>query len=157
MKPNLALAKTTNLDLSFVTQFAGETSTRSSQRISREAHSNGPQLDDELCADAEILEVVENGGEVEKDVEIRNTDRAALGRLAGFVASKWGDWGFGGKIKLNLLGSAGQSFGAWLVDGMEVKLEGGWVLGRWELRLLVLLLWVVFGSAVALLFPPAAD
>lgn len=97
---------------------------KSSERLAREAHSNGPQLDDELCADPEILAAIENSTKVERTLEIVNTDRAALGRLAGKVALKWGDFGFEGKIKLNMKGSAGQSFGCWLVEGMEVKLEG---------------------------------
>jgi hypothetical protein len=48
-----ALAKTSGLDLSFLTTYAGETGA-SSARLGAEVHDNGPQLDDRILADAEV-------------------------------------------------------------------------------------------------------
>ena len=117
------LAKTTGLDLSFLTRYAGDCG-RSSERIKQATHSNGPMLDDDLVNDAEIQKAISSEGSATRDVEITNVDRAALGRLAGAVARVHGDSGFAGNIELNLRGSAGQSFGCFLVSGMKVKLVG---------------------------------
>ena len=117
------LAKTSNLDLSFLTRFAGDCGP-SSARIAQATHSNGPMLDDALVADAEVERAIAAEGSASRDVEITNVDRAALGRLAGAVARVHGDSGFAGTIELNLRGSAGQSFGCFLVSGMKVKLTG---------------------------------
>lgn len=117
------LAKTSNLDLSFLTRYAGDCGS-SSSRIAQATHSNGPMLDDDLVNDAEIKKAIASEGSASRDVEITNVDRAALGRLAGAVARVHGDSGFAGNIELNLRGSAGQSFGCFLVAGMKVKLVG---------------------------------
>lgn len=47
------LAKTTGLDLTFLTTFAGETGS-SKDRLAQEVHTNGPQLDDRILADPEV-------------------------------------------------------------------------------------------------------
>ena len=117
------LAKTSNLDLSFLTRYAGDCGS-SSARIAQATHSNGPMLDDALVADAEVEAAISAEGSASRDLEITNVDRAALGRLAGAVARVHGDSGFAGSIELNLSGSAGQSFGCFLVSGMKVKLVG---------------------------------
>lgn len=51
------LAKTSGLDLSFLTTFAGE-SGASSIRIAQAVHSNGPQLDDEILADKAVQDAI---------------------------------------------------------------------------------------------------
>lgn len=51
---DLALAKTTGLDLSFLTTFAGP-SGKSSDRRAQAVHENGPVLDDRILADPEIM------------------------------------------------------------------------------------------------------
>jgi glutamate synthase (ferredoxin) len=45
-------------------------------------------------------------------------------RLAGAIAKQYGDTGFEGHIALNFLGSAGQSFGAFILPGMTLNLTG---------------------------------
>jgi len=120
---DVTLAKTANLDLTFLTTFAGE-SGKSSERRVQAVHSNGPQLDDEILADPEVQAAIAQQGTVSKSYEIINTDRALLGRLAGAIAKPYGDNGFKGKVQLNLRGSGGQSFGVFLATGVEVKLVG---------------------------------
>ena len=87
-------------------------------------HSNGPVLDDDLLRDRDIMAAIENQSSVTKDLKILNTDRAVGGRLAGYIARKYGDINFEGQINLNFTGSAGQSFGAFTLPGMTLKLVG---------------------------------
>jgi glutamate synthase (NADPH/NADH) large chain/glutamate synthase (ferredoxin) len=59
------------------------------------------------------------------DLPIRNTDRAAGTRLSGEIARRHGPEGLAdGAITVRLKGSAGQSFGAFLVPGVALHLEG---------------------------------
>ena len=117
------LAKTSHLDLSFLTRHVGPAGV-SSARIGQETHGNGPQLDDDLLADPEILAAIASEGTVSRDVPIVNVDRATLGRLAGAVARQYGDSGFAGTIDVTLRGSAGQSFACFLVGGIRATLIG---------------------------------
>jgi glutamate synthase (NADPH/NADH) large chain len=56
---------------------------------------------------------------------IRNTDRTTGAMLSGKIASIYGSSGLPeGTIKCRFNGSAGQSFGAFLVPGVELYLEG---------------------------------
>lgn len=96
----------------------------SSKRRALPTHSNGPVLDDEILADKAVVEAIEKEGTVKKAVKIINTDRSACARVAGRIAQKYGDKGFAGKVHLNFEGSAGQSFGAFVLGGMSVHLVG---------------------------------
>lgn len=121
---DLALAKTTHLDLSFLTAYPG-TSGESSTRIGQETHSNGEGLFDDLVLnDPEVQACIEGQTVLTKEYTIANTDRAALGRVSGAIAAKYGDSGFDGCLELKLQGVGGQSFCCFLVDGMKVHLEG---------------------------------
>jgi glutamate synthase (ferredoxin) len=51
-------------------------------------------------------------------------DRAVGARLAGAIAARHGDHGFSGELRLELAGSAGQSLGAFLADGLVIELTG---------------------------------
>ena len=63
--------------------------------------------------------------EVNLDYAIKNTDRAAGTMLSGLVAQKYGEEGLpDSTINVKFKGSAGQSFGAFLVKGISFKLEG---------------------------------
>ena len=84
-------------------------------------------LDDVL--DCRLIEassnVVSNGGEVTLDFAIHNTDRAVGAMLSGVIAAKYGDAGLPDEtVNVKFKGSAGQSFGAFLVHGVSFKLEG---------------------------------
>ena len=70
-------------------------------------------------------EAIETGKEVSLDYTIRNTDRAACTMLSGVIARKYGEAGLPqGTIKIKFKGSAGQSFGAFAVSGVDIRLEG---------------------------------
>ncbi len=81
-------------------------------------------IDDELLADASIQAAINQQSTVSKTVSIVNTDRTVGTRLAGAIASKYGDSGFQGQINLNFRGSVGQSFGAFNLPGMILTLMG---------------------------------
>ena len=71
-------------------------------RCSVQTHENGPVLDDEILADPEVQETIKSEGSVHRSYDIRNTDRATLGRLGGAIASQHGDSGFAGSISIDL-------------------------------------------------------
>jgi glutamate synthase (NADPH) large chain len=59
------------------------------------------------------------------DLPIKNTHRTIGARLSGEVVSRFGNKGLPeNMIKLNFTGSAGQSLGAFLVDGICMKITG---------------------------------
>ena len=64
-----------------------------------------------------------DGGEA--SYAIKNTDRAVGTMLSGAIAKKYGEEGLpDGTIKIKFKGSAGQSFGAFAVKGLDLRLEG---------------------------------
>ncbi len=68
---------------------------------------------------------IEFGEEVNLDYAIKNTDRAVGTMLSGVIARKYGEAGLpDGTINIKFKGSAGQSFGAFAVSGINMKLEG---------------------------------
>ena len=81
-----------------------------------------------LCHAAEQahdLDSVLDQEEVNLDYAIKNTDRAAGTMLSGLIASKYGEAGLpDSTINVKFKGSAGQSFGAFLMKGVNFKLEG---------------------------------
>ena len=81
-------------------------------------------LDDRLLADDQVAAAVSGHGRVTRRETVVTRDRAVGARLAGEVAARHGDHGFNGELRLELAGSAGQSLGAFLVDGLVVELTG---------------------------------
>ena len=79
--------------------------------------------DEEIIRAAEAA--IEKGEEVNLDYAIKNTDRAVTTMLSGVIAKKYGETGLpDGTINIKFKGSAGQSFGAFAVHGLSLKLEG---------------------------------
>ena len=79
--------------------------------------------------DEEIIQAckssIDNKEEVNLDFSIKNTDRAVGTMLSGVIARKYGDEGLpDSTINIKFKGSAGQSFGAFAVKGVNLKLEG---------------------------------
>lgn len=120
---NRSLSKTSGLDLSFLTTYAGSTGS-SNDRLAQPTHDNGPQLDDQVLANPAVLAAIESEGTAVAEYEVVNVDRSLLGRVGGAIARRYGDSGFKGTVELRLRGSAGQSFGCFLVAGMKVHLTG---------------------------------
>merc|ERR1711903_344887 len=109
--------KTNHLDLSLLTTSSGKAG-------SSKARINQKLLDDILLADAGVKKCIETQGTHTVSSKIVNVDRAAMARIAGNIASKYGDDGFKGKLTIKLEGAGGQSFGAFVVGGMDVQLVG---------------------------------
>ena len=79
--------------------------------------------------DEEIIraakKAIEEQEEVTLDYAIKNTDRAVTTMLSGLIAQKYGEAGLpDSTINIKFKGSAGQSFGAFAVRGLNIKLEG---------------------------------
>jgi len=90
-----------------------------------EVHVNGYSSDLDRTITNDIADIVESGsGSFSKSYEIRNTDRSTGAMVAGSIARKWGNRGFLGRLNIDYRGSAGQSFGAFNLPGMKVKLTG---------------------------------
>ena len=81
-------------------------------------------LDDRLLADDEVVAAISGHGRVTRRAAVVTRDRAVGARLAGEVAARHGDHRFRGELRLELAGSAGQSLGAFLADGVVVELTG---------------------------------
>ncbi|KAL0648757.1 hypothetical protein Bca4012_047048 [Brassica carinata] len=125
LKPrDISLVKTQHLDLSYLLSSVGVPSMSSTEIRKQEVHTNGPVLDDDILEDPLVKDAIENEKVVDKTVKICNIDRAACGRVAGVIAKKYGDTGFAGQVNLTFLGSAGQSFGCFLIPGMNIRLVG---------------------------------
>jgi glutamate synthase (ferredoxin) len=123
VRTDVQASKTAALSLDCLTQLPDTRSDRT--WLNHETvHGNGPVLDDELLADASIQLAIHTQSKAEKTYPIVNTDRTVGTRIAGAIAKKYGDSGFKGHIALNFLGSAGQSFGAFILPGMTLNLTG---------------------------------
>jgi len=86
-------------------------------------HKISDILDRKLIAQAK--DAIERGTKVRIDSKIRNTDRTAGAMLSGQIARRYGHDGLpADTIHVSLTGTAGQSFGAWLVRGVTFELEG---------------------------------
>ena len=97
----------------------------SSALCHREPELNSlPQvLDNEIVKACQAA--IEWKDEVNLDYVIRNTDRALCTMLSGRIAQKYGEAGLpDSTINIKFKGSAGQSFGAFLVKGVNLRLEG---------------------------------
>ena len=81
-------------------------------------------LDDRLLADPDVAAAIAGHGRVTLHETVVTRDRAVGARLAGEIAAQHGDHGFRGGLRLELSGSAGQSLGAFLTDGLSVVLTG---------------------------------
>ena len=78
---------------------------------------------DEKILDEVRPDIVKNGHAVVYK-KISNTDRTIGSRISGEIAFLFGKNNFKGSIQCRLTGTAGQSFGAFLTKGMELRLKG---------------------------------
>ena len=79
--------------------------------------------DEQIIAGAQ--KSIQDKEEVNLDFAIHNTNRAVGTMLSGIIAKKYGEAGLPDKtVNVKFKGSAGQSFGAFLVKGVDFKLEG---------------------------------
>ena len=55
---------------------------------------------------------------------ISNRDRSIGGSISGYIAQKYGEKGLEKKLSLNFKGSAGQSFGCWNANNLNLTVDG---------------------------------
>lgn len=123
VKDGMKLTKAADFNLNCLTQLPDTKSDRTWLNH-EQVHSNGAVLDDQMLADADIQSAISNSGNVTKTYDVVNTDRTIGARLSGAIASQYGNNGFAGQIELNFTGSVGQSFGAFNLPNMILKLQG---------------------------------
>lgn len=122
-RDDITLPKLASIDLSCLLASAADSPTSlipAAQTKERNLHG----LDEILLADPDIAKAIREQASVEKTLFISNSDRSVGARLSGAIASQYGDQGFNGKISVNLIGTAGQSFGAFNVKNLRLILEG---------------------------------
>ena len=93
----------------------------------RRVRDQEPVLCDAL--DWELIErsegAIERGEQVELERPVLNTNRCVGGLLSGAIARRHGAGGLEeDSIRVQFVGSAGQSFGAWLAPGVSFTLDG---------------------------------
>ena len=109
--------------LDFTRLLFREDSTCPLRHTTGQSHDLGDVLDRQMISSAQ--RAIEEQEEVNLDYAIKNTDRAAGTMLSGLIASKYGENGLpDSTVNIKFKGSAGQSFGAFLVKGVNFKLEG---------------------------------
>jgi glutamate synthase (NADPH/NADH) large chain len=92
-------------------------------RCEAQDHKIADVLDRRLIREAQAA--LNRGAPVRLTQTIRNTDRTAGAMISGEVAKRYGHGGLpDDTIHVDLTGTAGQSFGAWLARGVTLELEG---------------------------------
>ncbi len=119
VRPQLA-----SLDLSALLAVPENVGLDAPRHRTRAPEPPDPHFDDrELVVAA--TPAIELGEGVRIRADITNVDRTVGGRLSHAVVSRHGGIGLPeGLIEINLHGSAGQSFGAWLAPGVTMTLHG---------------------------------
>lgn len=81
------------------------------------------ELNQKIVEDAQ--QAIENKQSTTLFYDVLNTDRSIGARLSGEIAKRYGNQGMAASpIKLQLQGTAGQSFGVWNASGVELYLTG---------------------------------
>ncbi|MBI4329285.1 MAG: glutamate synthase large subunit [Chloroflexi bacterium] len=100
------------------------TFTRSIRGMQERNDRPGAPFDDRVLEDG-VRDAVETATPIHRTYSIRNTDRTVGARVSGAIAYKYGDKGLPeGTVQLDFKGTAGQSFGAFLVNGVRLTLTG---------------------------------
>ncbi len=125
-RQDLKLAKLDlkQVDLGCLINLPDTKSDRSWLEHSATPHSNGAVLDDEILADLEVQKAIANQTDLSKSYKIVNTDRSVGTRVAGAIAKHYGNSGLASDLHLEFIGAAGQSFGAFNINGMSLALIG---------------------------------
>jgi glutamate synthase domain-containing protein 3 len=91
--------------------------------VARNDRPGEQPLDDQIIADANVA--LEQGKKVKLSYPIRNIHRTVGARLAGAIATRYGDKGLApATIDILFRGIAGQSFGAFCINGVRLTLIG---------------------------------
>ncbi len=117
-------ARTRGLDFSYI--FNHDTKKGlpviSSTKVKFQSRQKTISLDEEIINEVRGAILTHSYAVVAKIVN--NTQRSIGTRLSGEIAFLYGKGNFNGSIQVQMSGSAGQSFGAYLSDGVELRLRG---------------------------------
>ncbi len=92
-------------------------------RVREQNHGLEFQIDRELIRLSELA--INEEKPLNINMNVRNINRTVGAMLSGEIAKKYGDDGLpDGTINIRMKGTAGQSFGAFLAKGIELKLTG---------------------------------
>ncbi|PIQ83467.1 MAG: glutamate synthase large subunit [Candidatus Omnitrophica bacterium CG11_big_fil_rev_8_21_14_0_20_63_9] len=112
-------AKTVNLESLMATVDAGPRM----HTVARNDRAHDEPLDDQLLIDAKPA--LDSKTKVKLSYPIRNIHRTVGARLSGAIAKRYGDQGLPtATVDVTLRGVAGQSFGAFCINGLRLALIG---------------------------------
>ena len=122
-KPSDGVHKHDLLDFSRILYFPTAFQDRALYHVADSLHEMGAVNDLQLIEDARPA--LEGKQDLLLSYPIVNTDRSVGAMLSGVIAQQYGEIGLPEQaLKIRFKGSAGQSFGAFLVHGVEFRLEG---------------------------------
>ena len=111
------------LDLSEILTSADPTGTQPRYHLQERNDREDVPLDDQILMDA--AEAIERKTSIHLSYPIRNTHRTVGAKLSGEIARRYGDAGLPDRtIQCHFEGSAGQSFGAFCISGVQLVLTG---------------------------------
>ena len=122
-KPSDGVHKHDLLDFSRILYFPKVFLERALYHVADSLHEMGAVKDLQLIEDSRPA--LEGKQDLLLSYPIVNTDRSVGAMLSGVIAQQYGEIGLPEQaLKIRFKGSAGQSFGAFLVHGVEFRLEG---------------------------------
>ncbi len=128
VKENVFYPKTNNIELSVILEDPDPTGKLPKKNIlERNEIPESKHLDDEVLNLPEFKQILETGyGKLSLELNIKNTDRTVGAKISNAIVNKFrNNKGLpDGSINITYYGSAGQSFGAFLVDGITLTLIG---------------------------------
>ncbi|KAL1997142.1 hypothetical protein VTN49DRAFT_8007 [Thermomyces lanuginosus] len=124
VRDDLRSSKLENIDLSLILTPAHTLRPGvATYNVRKQDHRLHTRLDNKLIAESELA--LEKGLPCRIECDIVNTDRALGTTLSYQVSRRYGEAGLPqDTIHVNIKGSAGQSFGAYLAPGITLELEG---------------------------------
>ncbi|KAI0878826.1 glutamate synthase [Hypoxylon argillaceum] len=124
VRDDLRTSKTSNIDLSLILTPAHKLRPGvATFNVRKQDHRLYVRLDNKLISEAELT--LEKGLPSRIECDVVNTDRAMGTSLSYHVSKRYGEAGLPmDTVHVNIKGSAGQSFGAFLAPGITLELEG---------------------------------
>ena len=123
-RDDLRTSKTSNIDLSLLLTPAHKLRPGvATFNVRKQDHKLYVRLDNKLISEAELT--LDKGLPSRVECDVVNTDRAMGTSLSYHISKRYGEAGLPmDTVHVNIKGSAGQSFGAFLAPGVTLELEG---------------------------------
>ena len=122
-KPSDGVEKHDTLNFRKLVYYPEQAATTAIHQVSKQIHLIDHVMDVDIIRHAQPC--IDSQQEVSLDYAIANTDRSVGAMVSGKIARKYGEAGLpDNTLNIKFKGSAGQSFGAFLVHGVTFTLEG---------------------------------